>query len=172
MNRLIILIALVGCSSGNITTTELDEALSQYDGVPSQDVVVKPRNGDWSYTSVDIASDTCSNLIEMLDLGSGFAVQRSGMSFTMTLDGGDDADCTVGGDLFDCAVISDSVDSEDAVTLRTTTDTRGVLYSTDVMEGVHELNLSCDGTGCALLEVARDVNFPCTFGVFYTAATQ
>ncbi|MDG1483412.1 MAG: hypothetical protein P8R54_27725 [Myxococcota bacterium] len=171
MNRLLLLTTLVGCSSGNITTTELDAALSQYDGMPSEETV-KPRNGDWSYTSVDIASDTCSNLIDMLDIGSGFEVERLGTSFTMRLDGGDDADCTVGGDLFDCAAVSDSVNSQDAVTLRTSMDTRGVLYSPDAMEGVHEVNLSCDGAGCALLEVARDVNFPCTFGVFYTAATQ
>lgn len=163
--------ALVGCSSGNITSTELDEALSQYDGDSSAEVI-KPRNGDWSYTSVDIASDTCSNLIDMLELGSGFEVQRSGLSFTMSLDGGDDADCEVGGDQFDCMSVSDSVNPEDAVTFHTTMDTRGVLYSADAMEGVHEVDLSCDGAGCALLEVARDVNFPCKFGVFYTAAAE
>lgn len=171
MNRLLLLITLVGCSSGNITTTELNEALSQYDGRPSEETI-KPRNGGWSYTSIDIASDTCSNLIDLLELGSGFEVERRGTRFTMSLDGGDDADCTVGGDLFDCAVVSDSVDSQDAVTLRTNMDTRGALYSPDAMEGVHEVNLSCDGAGCALLEIARDVNFPCTFGVFYTAAAR
>ncbi|MFT5684099.1 MAG: hypothetical protein ACI8RZ_005040 [Myxococcota bacterium] len=171
MKRLLILIALVGCSSGNISTTELDEALSQYDGDSSSDVI-KPRNGDWSYSSVDIASDTCSNLIDMLEFDGGFEVVRNGLRFTMALDGGDDASCEVGGDQFDCASVSDSAMPEDSVTFHSSINTRGVLYSADAMEGVHEVDLDCDGGGCTLLEVVRDVNFPCKFGVFYTAATE
>jgi hypothetical protein len=172
MKRALIFLACIGCSSSNITSTELDEALSQFDGDSSGEVI-KPRNGDWDYTSVEIVSDTCANIIDMLDFSGGFEVDRSGMSFTMTLDGtGVDTACQLGGDAFDCASVTDSVNPEDAVTFQTTMDTRGVLYSADEMEGVHEVDLTCDGAGCALLEVARDINFPCRFGVFYTAASQ
>ena len=50
----------IGCSSSNISSDELDDALSQY-GDSSADVI-KPYSGSWQYTSTDIASDTCANL--------------------------------------------------------------------------------------------------------------
>lgn len=169
MNRLIISLAFVGCSSGNITSTELDEALSQYDGNPSADVV-KPRNGEWSYTSSDIVSDTCSNLIDILEVGDGFTVDRNGLSFTLTMSDSDaGASCNIGGNQFDCKAVQEVASPEDTVTFTTTMDTRGALYSADTMEGVHELDITCEGPGCTLLEIARDSNFPCKFGVFYTA---
>ena len=172
MNRLLIFLAFAGCSSGNITSTELDEALSQYDGNPGAEVV-KPRNGEWGYTSIEIASDTCSNLIDILEVGGGFEVDRSGLSFTLTMSGSDAAaSCSIGGDQFDCKTVQEVANPDDTVTFTTTVDTRGALYSADTMEGVHELDVTCDGPGCTLLEIARDSNFPCKFGVFYTAGAM
>ena len=159
----------IGCSSGNITTDDLDEALSQYDGDSSAELI-KPRNGSWTYTSTDIASDTCSNLIDMVEVGSGFEVVRSGSSFTLTLDGSDtNADCALGGDQFDCSAIGETATPESSVTFHSTTVTKGAMHTPDSMEGAHELDISCEGSGCTILEVAKDVNFPCRFGVFYTA---
>ena len=169
MNRLLLFLAFAGCSSGNITSTELDEALSQYDGNPGAEIV-KPRNGSWSYASVEIVSDTCSNLIDIIDIGDGFAVDRNGLSFTLTMNGSaSGASCSIGGNQFDCKRVKEVTSPEDTVTFSTTVGTRGALYSADTMEGVHELNIDCEGPGCTLLEIARDSSFPCTFGVFYTA---
>lgn len=173
MKPLLFLVALcAGCSSSNITTEELDEALSQYDGISSADPV-KPRNGAWRYTSTDIKSDTCANAIDMLDISGGFEVERYGLHFDMTLDGNSTAaDCLLSGARFECEPLAESDQEEDSLALRTTVLSRGELYSTDVMEGLHELEIDCDGAGCGMLQLTRDINFPCRFGLFFTAASS
>lgn len=163
---------LVGCASSNVSTAELDEALAAYDSEAAPgDEVIKPRNGSWQYTSVEILSDTCAKAIDMVEVTDGFSTDRDGRVFDMRFDGAANADCLVDTDTFGCDPLTDAATPDDTVTLTTDSLTRGRMLTRDDMDGVHEINISCEGVGCAAIAASEDINFPCRFGVFFTAET-
>jgi hypothetical protein len=171
---LLLLLPLVtGCASGNISTADFDKALAEYaDAAGSGSEVHKPRDGDWTYRSVEILSDTCANAVDMVKLADGFTTSREGLIFDMNLGGGTSARCGVDQTSFDCTPLVDTEDPDASVSMETTWETYGLLHSPDDMEGVHELTISCDGGGCKLIEAAKGVRFPCRFGAFFTADTR
>jgi hypothetical protein len=172
MLHLMTLFMTMGCASSNVTTAELDAALAEFDDVSISDETFKPRDGDWTYTSRQILSDSCANAIYMLDLGAGFETDRSGKLFDITFQNNDSAKCSIGSDSFDCQPRVEAQEYDTKLTLTSTYDTRGQMLSRDDMEGVHELTISCSGAGCPVLEAAEGIRFPCRFGGFFTADTR
>lgn len=139
------------------------------DGGPGADVL--PEAGAWSYRDGGVVESTCADVL-YTDPDATFLITESGDGAFVVDDSlGDPFPCTVEGSRFTCPLrhaYEYVVPSVDATVLYDVA-VSGTMRSKSAMEGEQTFTLDCEGSTCALGEVALGVDLPCSYVVAFTA---
>jgi hypothetical protein len=140
------------------------------DDDPGDGSAVEPRTGVWDYTEYEPNTNDCGLPASYGNGGGGFGLVNNGDDgFTVVPnDGTDSFDCIVDGADFDCperATEEETVDPQYDATLIGQAEASGTFSDPENGSGTQTAVVECEGSDCALVELATGVDFPCTFSI-------
>lgn len=133
---------------------------------------MSPPSGIWQYMDGGIIESTCGEGDLIRDENKSFRLTNNGDG-TFTVDQeNQDFDCTITGKTFECpdrlAGTDMPIPDVDA-TLSWHVSVQGTFEDENSITGTQTVNITCEGTACALAPNVIGVSFPCSYEVAFTA---
>ncbi len=152
---LVLPVFLIGCGSG----------MSTYEIAPAQ--------GRWDFSVLEKTTDECAASDVRADvplrpeIADVWVTPVDGGGFTMAVNGGDEAACTVSGGNFECVASVERVRVSDELLLSTAVFVSGWIEGGNGMDGDFTFDYGCRGTECADFTASYGLVAPCrTEGTF------
>jgi hypothetical protein len=147
------------------------------DAEPGPGPDVEPRSGIWHYDEYDFgAGGDCGDLASQVNADGDFGLEDHGDgTFTITpVDGTDPFDCTLDGDDFHCPERAAASYTEPGLDARLDglASADGTFSDEENATGQQQVEITCEGSQCGVVELAAGVDFPCTFVADFTLAWQ
>jgi hypothetical protein len=158
-------LAIPGCSS----LSDLEAAL----GTGGAERAADPPTGVWSYFDGGFVSNTCGTTELYRDPDTQFVLVNEGGGTFVVQQGQDYGDfpCTVEGEVFICPerLTTDMPVEGTNATLFAHVSIDGMFEGDESMAGEQIVDISCEGSDCALAPAALDATLPCQYTVSFTA---
>lgn len=170
MNKWMLLMPLALMACGDKT----DDTSTEEGG--EETTSIEPQDGSWTMTALETTEDTCG--MEEGDTGSAdndsdplTLTNNADGTFSLAIDEDITFTCSLSGSDFTCdPVVMSEEDAEMNMTFNQTFNLSGMFSSNTALDANVDIEMSCEGEGCAMLE-QFGMTMPCNMvGTFSATA--